>query len=256
MRLGRGAFGGEFWEASVALADAKAWHVSLDRPALVNARREYPPEQIEWYLNNSRLDYAILTNGKLWRLIPREHDAGQPRFQTYLECELPKLLDDRLAHEDVFPHAWDGFGDSLRFYLFFSPVALRATVIVRRWCSGHAAAAPNTGSASGGLKHGSSTPWAFASRAFSRMGPMSYRPFATSSQCRQESLILLYRLLFILFAEDRKLLPFGSIAPIPTTARWGASARYRRRLDHIREGREPDYPPQDTGIWGRSALAV
>jgi hypothetical protein len=106
----------------------------LDRPSVVNNQREYPPEQIEWYLNNSLRDYAILTNGRLWRLIPRQHEPGQRRFQTFFECDLPRLLDDRLRLLDeqakqtgrLF-ETWNGYEDFLRFFLFFSPVAFRET---------------------------------------------------------------------------------------------------------------------------------
>jgi hypothetical protein len=37
----------DFWAHAAAVADAKAWHVNLDRPTHVGAKREYPPEQIE-----------------------------------------------------------------------------------------------------------------------------------------------------------------------------------------------------------------
>ena len=33
-----------FWRHPTALADAKAWHISLDRPSIVRSKREYPPE--------------------------------------------------------------------------------------------------------------------------------------------------------------------------------------------------------------------
>ena len=79
----------EFWEHAVAVADAKAWHVSLDRPTRIGGTREYPPEQIEWYLNHSLRDFGILTNGRLWRLVPRVLGPAKPRFQTYLEVDLP-----------------------------------------------------------------------------------------------------------------------------------------------------------------------
>jgi hypothetical protein len=41
----------DFWLHATMVADAKAWHVSLDRPLRIGSRREYPPEQIEWYLD-------------------------------------------------------------------------------------------------------------------------------------------------------------------------------------------------------------
>ena len=53
----------DFWLHAAVVADAKAWHVSLDRPQKVGSKREYPPEQIEWYLAHSRCDFGILTNG-------------------------------------------------------------------------------------------------------------------------------------------------------------------------------------------------
>jgi hypothetical protein len=66
--LGAGKRSPNFWNHPDVLADAKAWHVSLDRPSRVGSQREYPPEQIEWYREHSRVNYAILTNGRLWRL--------------------------------------------------------------------------------------------------------------------------------------------------------------------------------------------
>ena len=91
--LAAGGNSPEFWNHPTVVADAKAWHVRLDRPSVVENKREYPPQQIEWYLDRSHLDYGILTNGRLWRLVPREYSGQQRRFQTYLECDLPAMLD-------------------------------------------------------------------------------------------------------------------------------------------------------------------
>lgn len=90
----------EFWSHASVVADAKAWHISLDRPTRIGSSREYPPEQIEWYLNHSLCDYGILTNGRLWRLVPRVLGPAKPRFQTYLEVDLPSLLDSFLPQGD------------------------------------------------------------------------------------------------------------------------------------------------------------
>jgi len=99
--LQAGRLSPDFWKYPALLADAKAWHVALDRPTITDQQREYPPEQIEWYLNNSFLPYAILTNGRHWRLIPRQYDPGQPRFETYFECDLEMLLNERIEHADL-----------------------------------------------------------------------------------------------------------------------------------------------------------
>ncbi|MDO8303383.1 MAG: hypothetical protein Q7T18_09085 [Sedimentisphaerales bacterium] len=82
-----------FWDTVALVADAKAWSVNLDRPAIVNQQREYPPEQIEWYIAHSNKSYGILTNGRLWRLYPRYLSSNQPRFNTFLECDLAALLE-------------------------------------------------------------------------------------------------------------------------------------------------------------------
>ena len=108
----------EFWNYPTMVADSKAWHISLDCPSTVQNQREYPPQQIEWYLDRSRLDFAILTNGKLWRLIPR---IQQRRFQTYLEFDLAAFLES-WSLSNVVERSFL-FNDFFLFFLFFSPAA-------------------------------------------------------------------------------------------------------------------------------------
>lgn len=133
----------DFWKYPVLVADAKAWHVNLDRPIRTESDREYPPQQMEWYLIRSRLDFGILTNGRLWRLIPREHDTQQRRFQTYLEFNLPEVLDQSLASPRLF-ESDPLFDDFLRFYLFFSPVAFGRSKTASRSSAARSKAARNT----------------------------------------------------------------------------------------------------------------
>ncbi len=90
--LGAGRTASEFWSFPAALADAKAWDVSLDRRGGGGRRKEYPPEQIEWYLDRSRLNYAILTNGQLWRLILYGMAGLSEAESKGLEERLAKML--------------------------------------------------------------------------------------------------------------------------------------------------------------------
>jgi hypothetical protein len=110
-----------FWRHATVVADANAWHVSLDRPTRIGSHREYPPEQIEWYLDRCWLDFEILTNGRLWRLVPRELAPGKPRFKTYLEVDLPHLL-KRLIQQKQRTIGAEELEDLRRSVLFFSPV--------------------------------------------------------------------------------------------------------------------------------------
>ncbi len=200
----------EFWTHPTMLADAKAWHVSLDRPTITAQRREYPPEQIEWYLNGSNLDYANLTNVRIWRLMPRHHDPGQPRFQTYFECDLANLLDESAARTQRLFDISKGFDDFLQFFLFFSPIGLTSTVdrvaLIQRARTGSTHYRVGVGD---GLKQRVFEALRLCVEGFLTHEPNTLKAETDLEECRYNSLVLLYRLLFILYAEDRKLLPYG-----------------------------------------------
>jgi hypothetical protein len=249
--LQAGRLNPDFWKHPVVLADAKAWHVALDRPTITAQQREYPPEQIEWYLNNSFVPYAILTNGRIWRLIPRQHDPGQPRFQTYFECDLPKLLDERISQPEKLPNLWSGFEDFLQFFLFFSPVGFASTVerpsLVERARAGSGHYRIGVGD---GLKQRVFEALKLCIEGFLTFPSNSLDPTADLERCRYNSLVLLYRLLFVLYAEDRKLLPYGVDRPYTENRSLG---RFRddiaEKLDRIRERREPDYQSEEVTLW-------
>ncbi len=196
----------EFWAHPVVVADAKAWHVNLDRPISVGNRREYPPEQIEWYLDKSRLASGILTNGRLWRLVPRELDADQPRFQTYLEVDLESILEAWRQETNWIrrDHILDDFA---QFYLFFGPAGHLETDIPPLVLRARQGSSEYRLSVGEDLKD----------RVFEALrlcidGFLQYGPNGLTAdhlqECRAESFVLLYRLLFILYAEDRQLLPY------------------------------------------------
>ncbi len=245
----------DFWNYPTVLADAKAWQVSLDRPLRVKNQREYPPEQMEWYLNASELAYGILTNGKLWRLIPREHSPDQPRFVTYLECDLEALLDLWTGYTqapqrtiELHRQIVDEF---LRFYLFFRPQAFLSTEtrpsLVKRAFDGSSEYRLGVGE---GLRDR-----VFEALRLCIQGFLSHRPNALQAQadltlCREQSFILLYRLLFIMYAEDRQLLPYR-LNHLYTENR--SLARHRDEiaatLDRVAEGRGTDFARDACALW-------
>jgi type I restriction-modification system DNA methylase subunit len=237
----------EFWHYPKIVADAKAWHVSLDRPSYTQNEREYPPQQIEWYLDRSRLDFGILTNGKLWRLVPREYRPQQRRFQTYLECDLPAILEGWLRSDDRF-HRLDEF---LHFFLFFSPHGFETTEgrkpLVERAVEGSSEYRLGVGE---GLKERAFEALRLAIEGFLTYQPNGLRPESDLELCRQESFILLYRLLFVMYAEDRRLLPYR-INRLYTNNR--SLARHRDdiagRLDQIQSWPDADYSRDTADIW-------
>ncbi|MEX0716288.1 MAG: N-6 DNA methylase [Planctomycetaceae bacterium] len=217
----------DFWEHVAVVADAKAWDVSLDRPAISEGQREFPPQQIEWYIDRSRRDFGILTNGQRWRLYPRDREAHQRRFETYYEFNLPEFLREFTARPMTPPELVDDF---LYLYLLFSPVAFRERPdrkpLIARALEGSSAYRIGIGED-------------LRSRAFEavRLSTEGFLSFSTNrlradngdhlELCRRESFVLVYRLLFIMFAEDRGLLPFG------TNRLYTANRSLRRYRDEI-----------------------
>jgi hypothetical protein len=240
----------EFWHYPGVLADAKAWHVNLDRPTGVGSQREYPPEQIEWYLDRSRLPYAILTNGRLWRLIPRQLAPGKARFQTYLEADIPRLLDGRVAgngRQLTMEQEQATAEEFLRFYLFFSPRAFQSVAgrapLVERALRGSSEYALSVGE---GLKGRVFEALRLCIEGFLTNAPNGLDPARDLELCREQSFVLLYRLLFIMYAEDRFLLPYRR------NPQYTRDYSLGRRRDEIAlgidRGQEPGQPGQTT-LW-------
>ena len=244
----------DFWEHAVAVADAKAWHVSLDRPRRVGGTREYPPEQIEWYLNHSLRNFGILTNGRLWRLVPRVLGPANPRFQTYLEVDLQALLGSLTPADGQLELGPSGpeMHDFLRFYLLFSPVGLASLAdrkpLIQRAVDGSSEYSIGVGEE---LKDR-----VFEALRLCVEGFLSHHENALDPQqdlraCQEHSLIFLYRLLFIMYAEDRGLLPYRRNQTYTNNR---SLARHRddvaTRLDRVSRGLpSADYPRDDTALW-------
>lgn len=239
-----------FWNFPALLADAKAWHVNLDLRETASGRREYPPEQIEWYLDRSRLDFAILANGQLWRLIPREYGPQQRRFQTYLEFNLPLFLEEHFGKPRGRGAVWLA-DDFFHFFLFFGPAAYRATdgrkPLIRRALEGSSEYRLGVGE---GLKERTFEALRLCIGGFLNFRPNALHPSFDLEYCRDQSFILLYRLLFILFAEDRRLLPYRLNRPYTNNR---SLSRHRdeiaSRLDRVVDGRDEDYSKDATALW-------
>lgn len=244
----------EFWKHPAVLADAKAWGVNLDRPTIDKQKREYPPEQIKSYLDTSDLSWAILTNGRQWRLIPRKLAAYQPKFETYLECDLPFLLEDWLTLGKSGPglaRMQEALERFLRFYLFLGPVGFVSThgrkPLVERAAEGSSEYRLGVGE---GLRERVFKALEFCIEGFLTHGPNQLTPRADLPACRQNSFTLLYRLLFIMYAEDRGLLPYKKNRPYTDNRSLG---RHRSEIegafDKITQGRQDDYSRTAAAIW-------
>ncbi len=98
--------GDDFYKNSVAVADAKRWGRPLDTRGSGEHKRDFenPSYQIHVYLQETPPQWAVLTNGQKWRLYygPTSH-----RLDSYYEIDLPTILEK--GDLDDFKY----------FYLFF-----------------------------------------------------------------------------------------------------------------------------------------
>ena len=213
-----------------AVGDAKYWDRTLDASLKGTgdpATNANPSSQIDFYIRHSGLNWGILTNGRLWRLY---HKDSSKHLDRYYEVDLPALLADN---------------DPARFAYFFAFFGRRAFgewelgVDAIRLASDRYAQA-----VSDSLKGQVFTALRHLAQGFLdyRRNLLSPDP-PTLKAIYDSSLIVLYRLLFILYAEARELLPVRENA----LYREGYSLEAVTR--DILKGR-PLLPGSDT-IWAR-----
>ena len=183
------------------LAEAKPWGANLDQ----RIGRRSPNTQVQDYLQlfwqhtRGRVKWGILTNGEIWRLYRATGQGPDNKFyQTkdiWLEFNLGKCLD-----------ADDGASHELRkrFFLFFRRDAFQ--VGNDGYCFLDRALADDA-------NYVQSVVSQLSSAVFTQVYPQIIEAFhlaapdAEPEDIQESSLTLLYRLLFLMYAEDRRLLP-------------------------------------------------
>ncbi|KXB05961.1 hypothetical protein AKJ51_04420, partial [candidate division MSBL1 archaeon SCGC-AAA382A20] len=96
----------DFYDNAIAIGDAKAWERDLDKEFGKDSYFTYrnPSFQIDHYLRTTKPQWGILTNGIKWRLYV--DDIDKP-IETYYEVDLIRILEK------------DNFEDFKFFYFFF-----------------------------------------------------------------------------------------------------------------------------------------
>ena len=178
-----------------AVGDAKYW----DRPLDVSLKsvggdpftNKNPSYQIAFYLQHSGLDWGILTNGRLWRLYQKDTAHKLDRFY---EVNLTELL------------RVDDVKNFLYFYAFFRRQAFESGNLgieaIRLVSADYARDVGDSLKAQvyEALRH--------VAQGFLDYRPNNLQPEPeTLKAIYDHALIVLYRLLFILYAEARELLP-------------------------------------------------
>ena len=154
-----------------------------------------PHGQILRYLSTAeiesdgRIRWGILTNGRVWRLYDQH---SRPRASGYFEADLAQLFRPGNEH------------DLRVFYLLFRRDSFTLKEGATATFLEHALAE--------GKRYEEQVAQDLSGVVFEKAFPrlveaLANAPGATLPQVRQAALIFLYRLLFLLYAEDRDLLP-------------------------------------------------
>ena len=186
-----------------AVGDAKYWGRPLDcalRESGAGAdSNQNPAFQIYWYMLHSGVEWGIVTNGKLWRLV---HRGTADRLDVYYEVDLQELVRTgdvrRFLYFYAFFHrtAFDPSTDSGQ-----APGQLGLAELLRASTEyAHGVGASLKNQVYDALRH--------VAQGFLDYAPNNLQPAPeTLKSIYDNALILLYRLIFILYAEARELLP-------------------------------------------------
>lgn len=178
---------------AIAIGEVKQWKINLDRIGKDEYNRSLNPSlQLRMYLMDTKPRWGILTNGRLWRLYCKD----RPR-DSYLEIDLPSLIES-------------GDTEAFRFfYYFFRKDAFIPTkdgaAFLERVTKGSVDYASEIGE---NLKE--NVYWAMKKIAEGyierKSNHLDIHDPATLVRVQKNSMILLYRFLFLLYAEGKGLL--------------------------------------------------
>ena len=191
----------EFFNTALAVGDAKKWSRNLDRKTQDEGdpfNNQNPNYQIDFYLRGADKDWGILTNGRQWRLYHRQTSY---RLDNFYEVDLAALLSEN-GDLDAFRYFYNLFrGDAFipdangtSFLDLVLTESEQYTVGVSNDLKNRVYDALRL--LIGGFLD-------FPHNGFDRANP-------PLDEIQTNCLILLYRILFILYAESRDLLPLDN----------------------------------------------
>jgi type I restriction-modification system DNA methylase subunit len=190
---GDGEYAG-MYDQSLSILEAKQW--DADFTARFSETRSYrdASHQIKYYLEHTpeSVSWGILTNGKKWRL----YGTKDYETETYYEVDLPELLES--GSVEVFKY----------FYVFFRPAAFResgGTTFLDTVWSESETAAQELGE---DLQDNVFTALRVLGEGFVATNDLTIDPANDErlAELKEHSLVLLYRLMFVLYAESRGLI--------------------------------------------------
>ena len=197
------------YEFGLAVIESKRWGRPLDRRSGRRGEETAPSTQMLRYLRRvddlttGKLRWGILTNGARWRLY---YQGARSVSEQFFEMDLAALLDLPGHNEGLFALTEDDRRHWLKVFalVFRREAFLAGTADPRTF---HQRAIEE------GRFYEERVAASLSDLVFGQVFPELARaiaaatPEASLPDMREATLVLLYRLLFILYAEDRDLLP-------------------------------------------------
>ena len=190
----------ERFQDALIIEESKRYGLSLDsRDKDDKIQASSPHGQILRYLSTAgittddRIRWGILTNGAIWRLYD---NRARPRASGFFQVDVPAILDD------------DGEDELRAFFLLFR----RQAFTLRE---GATTTFVETALAEG-RRYEEQVAQDLSGIVFEEVFPnlvmaLAGKSGAPLTEVRDAALVLLYRLLFLLYAEDRGLLPVNDV---------------------------------------------
>lgn len=228
----------------IAVLESKRWLRALDRgDATDRLDPGTPSNQILRYLSAAEVAsdravrWGVLTNGAAWRLY---FQGARSRSEDFLEIDLAAALGVSGVQPALLPDGMDVRHVLKVFFCFFHQAAFLTQSWDEEGRSFHQYALAEA------RHYEERVSQDLGSRVFSTVfpdladaladgDPKASRPFdrAYLEEVREAALILLYRLLFVLYAEDRELLPIRD--------KRYAGYSLRRMREQIRDQRDKSF---------------
>ena len=223
----------EFFRTALAIGDAKAWERSLDKRLKGPGdpfTNHNPSYQVDFYLRATDKRWGLLTNGRHWRLYHRDLSY---RLDVYYEVDLTEVV---TLDEDAF----------LYFLAFFHREAFRPDGAGECFLDrAYRASSDYAARVSEELKDNVYEALRLLAEGFLAFPGNDLKP-QDLGLVRENAFIVIYRLLFVLYAEAREFLP------VPNPTYWGTYSL--RALAHEIATKEPfvaNLHPAATTYWSR-----
>ncbi len=206
----------EVFKDSIGILEAKRWERPLDRKLPDDPNN--PSLQVTDYLLRTGIQWGVLTNGRLWRIYEREQSKG---LEKWYEVDLVRILDPSgqqsldyklISQLDAFKY----------FYLFFRRQAFPDFLqkVLNESVDYELVVSED-------LKENAYKALRILAEGFVKSNPNILNRERDKELIRKKSFILIYRLLFILFAESKpykaqeRLLPRGNKRYDEDYSLWG-----------------------------------